>query len=221
MSDAQDGRRTKKGERTLVTALLLSAPGPAIISYAAVMSGSAAQLADFLRRTSELVATFVSWLVYHKLRKADDADSDYSTRLERLTSFTVAAAMSLSGIALIIVGIVRLLSSGPSGKTLMGLIIAFLGLVVNIFFWCKYRSMNRRRPDPVIAAQQRLYRGKASVDICIVAALAAVTIAPTHPATLYIDAFGSIVVAVYLLINGAVVFRQLNKKEIAEEHLNS
>ncbi|MGE4485807.1 MAG: cation transporter [Oscillospiraceae bacterium] len=211
MPERQPEMRTKKSERTLLIALLLSAPGPAIISYAAFASGSAAQMADFLRRTSELVATFVSWLMYHKLRKLPFENAGYSARLERLTNYTVAAAMSASGIALIIVGIVRLLSAEQSGKTPLGLIIASLGLAVNISFWLKYRAMNHRQPDPVIAAQQRLYRGKSSVDVCIVTALAAVTIAPSLPLTLYIDAFGSIAVAVYLLYNGVDVIRQIHR----------
>lgn len=207
MPENQSGTRTKKDERTLLTALLLSAPGPAIISYAAFASGSAVQMADFLRRTSELVATFVSWLIYNKLRKSPNEDRHYAIRLEQLTSYTVAAAMSVSGIALIIVGIFRLLTAEQSEKTILGLVIAFLGLVVNTCFWQKYRSMNRRQPDPVIAAQQRLYMGKASVDICVVTALAVVTIAPASPLTRYIDAFGSIAVALYLLYNGADIFR--------------
>jgi len=40
------------------------------------------------------------------------------------------------------------------------------------------------------------------VDFCVVTALAAVAIAPTHPATRYVDILGSVMVAVYLLWNG-------------------
>ena len=208
--------RSKEGERTLFVALLLSAPGPAIISYASFASGSAAQLADFLRRTSELVATFISWLMYHKLRTSNQQSEKFQRQQERITNYTVAIAMSISGIALIVVGIYRLFSTSQSEKTILGLVIAFLGLVVNTWFWQKYRSMNLRQPDPVIAAQQRLYRGKASVDICIVIALAAVTLAPTWSGTRLIDAFGSIVVAFYLLYNGIELFRKIN--QITEKH---
>ncbi len=204
-------KRNKEGERTLFVALLLSAPGPAIISYAAFASGSASQLADFLRRTSELVATFVSWLIYHKLRKSIQQDERFQHRQERITNYTVGIAMGISGIALIVVGIFRLLSTSQSEKTILGLVIAFLGLVVNTWFWQKYRSMNHNQPDPVIAAQQRLYRGKASVDICIVTALAAVTLAPSWVGTRYIDAFGSIAVAFYLLYNSIDIYRAMKR----------
>lgn len=208
MPDKQPTLRTKEGERTLLSALLLSAPGPAIISYAALVSGSAAQMADFLRRTSELVATFASFLIYRKLRKHPDEEGSCAKRLERLSSDTVAAAMCVSAIALIVVGIVRLLSEKPSAKTPLGLVIAALGLVVNVWFWRKYRAMNKDHPDAVVAAQQQLYRGKASIDLCIVAALAVVTIAPLSPLVRYADAFGSIAVAVYLLYSGINVCRK-------------
>lgn len=201
--------RTKDSERTLLTALILSAPGPAIISYAAMTSGSATQLADFLRRSSELVATFVSWLVYRKLRKDHIEDAKEILRLERLTSYTVAIAMSLSGIALLAVGIGRLFITETGSRPVLGLVIALLGVAVNTWFWRKYRSMNHHQPDMVIAAQERLYGGKAAVDICVVIALAAVTLAPAHPLTRYLDAFGSIAVAGYLLYTGVKHLRKL------------
>jgi hypothetical protein len=50
----------------------------------------------------------------------------------------------------------------------------------------------------VIAGQQQLYRAKASVDLCVVAALATVAIAPCHPATRYVDLLGSL----YLVWSG-------------------
>ena len=54
----------------------------------------------------------------------------------------------------------------------------------------------------MIAGQQQLYRAKVLVDVCVVAALAAVAIAPGHPVTRYVDLLGSVIVAVYLLWNG-------------------
>ena len=54
----------------------------------------------------------------------------------------------------------------------------------------------------MIASQRDLYRVKAFVDFCVVTALAAVAIAPGHPATQYVDILGSIIVAIYLLWSG-------------------
>lgn len=198
----------KSRERTLGAALLLSAPGPLVTAIAAVTSQSATQLADCIRRTAELAATFMSWWVYRKILKNPGINAADTHRLQRRADRTVAIAMLLSGFALLFVGIFRLFAHRESGNVVLGLIIAALGLVVNFFFWLRYRRMNREVYDPVIAAQQRLYRAKAVVDFCVVTALLAVAVAPGHPVSRYLDAIGTMAVAVYLLYQG---FRALRK----------
>lgn len=202
-------KQNKSQERTLLTGMLMSAPGPILELIAVLSSSSATQIADFIRRTAELAASFVSWIVYRKMQKRPE-DGAYHARLSKIAGYTVATAMLCSGAAMCVVGILRLLQEGEAGGNVtMGLIIAALGLVANTIFFLRYRTFNRRAPDPVIAAQQRLYRAKVSVDACVTIALAAVAIIPGHPATRYIDAIGSLVVAAYLLISGAAQLRDV------------
>lgn len=191
-----------KGEGTLLTALLLSAPGPLVTGIAAVTSRSATQLADFLRRTAELVATFASWWIFRKRGREPELTADERARLDQLAERIVAIAMICSGIALLIVGVFRLFSDATSGNVIIGLVIAALGLLTNTIFWQRYKRLAREQSDAVLAAQQQLYRAKACVDLCVTLALCAVAIAPAHPVTRYIDALGSIAVAIYLLYNG-------------------
>jgi divalent metal cation (Fe/Co/Zn/Cd) transporter len=75
--------------------------------------------------------------------------------------------------------------------------------------------MIREKYNSVIAGQEKLYRAKASVDICVVSALTSVSIAPNHPVTQYIDALGCIIVAFYLLFNGIDILR---KNKVAENN---
>jgi hypothetical protein len=56
-------------EKTLLTALLLSAPGPLVTGIALITSHSTTQLADFIRRGVELVAIFISWWVFRQLHR--------------------------------------------------------------------------------------------------------------------------------------------------------
>jgi len=70
------------------------------------------------------------------------------------------------------------------------------------WFYVRYRALTRERFDPVITAQQRLYAAKSGVDFCVVAALAAVAIAPSHPVTRYVDTLGSVIITCYLLWTG-------------------
>ena len=189
-------------EKTLLIALLLSAPGPLVTGLAAISSHSTTQLADFIRRSMELVALFLSWWVFRRLQRHPELSKAEQSRLERAAGLGVAAAMICSGIVMLIVAISRFSVFEPGGTVIPGLVIAVLGLITNGWFWRRYTVLTREQYSSVIAAQQKLYRAKAIVDLCVVAALAAVAIAPSHPATPYVDILGSIAVAGYLLWNG-------------------
>ncbi|MDP3487417.1 MAG: hypothetical protein Q8S19_05720, partial [Bacillota bacterium] len=59
-------------ERTLLIALLLSMWAPLATGYAVMMSHSTTQLADFVRRTVDLVALFTSWFIFRTARKSPE-----------------------------------------------------------------------------------------------------------------------------------------------------
>lgn len=189
-------------EKTLLIALLISVPGPLLTGMAAASSLSTTQVADFVRRSAELVALFLSWWVFRQLQRRAALKEVEQTRLERAAGLSVAGAMAFSGVVMIVLALSRLSSFEPGGNVIPGLIIASLGVLANGLFWRRYTNLTREQYSSVIAAQQQLYRAKASVDLTVVVALAAVAIAPAHPATPYIDILGSLAVAVYLLWTG-------------------
>ena len=158
-------------EKVMLMSLVLSAPGPIVTGIPAVLSHSATQIADFLRRTSELVALFVSWWIYRKLKHSVKSDDTYRNHMERIANLTVFGAMMCSGIAMFIVGVFRFFIYKANGNVVLGLIIAILGVITNLWFWWRYRNMIREKYNSVIAGQEKLYRAKASVDICVVSAL--------------------------------------------------
>ncbi|MFA5523252.1 MAG: cation transporter [Tissierellales bacterium] len=195
-------KQSSKGEKTMLTSLLLSAPGPIVTGIPAIVSLSATQIADFLRRSAELVALFVSWWIYRKLQRNTVSDETYRSCMEGIANWTVIGAMFCSGLAMFVVGVARLFVYEASGNVIIGLIVAFLGLLTNSWFWWRYSNMLDEDFDPVIAGQQKLYRAKSCVDLCVVIALTSVAVAPHHPVTKYIDALGCIIVAFYLVYNG-------------------
>jgi divalent metal cation (Fe/Co/Zn/Cd) transporter len=205
LSEEQSSNR----EKTLLTALLLSAPGPLVTGIALISSHSSTQLADFLRRGVELIAIFISWWVFRHMNRNESLDSIHQSRLERAAGLSTAGAMACSGIVLLVVALSRLSEFKPGGNVTMGLVIAVLGLVTNGWFWWRYTVLTREQYSAVIAAQMQLYRAKTSVDLCVVAALTAVAIAPAHPITRYVDLLGSVIVAVYLLWSGLRTARKL------------
>jgi divalent metal cation (Fe/Co/Zn/Cd) transporter len=197
----------------VLTSLLLSAPGPIVTGIPAITSHSATQIADFLRRTAELIALFITWWVYRKLQRGIVSDDAYRARMEQMSNFAVVGAMICSGVAMLIVGMTRLFVYKANGNVMMGLIIAVLGVLTNTWFWLRYARMTRELFDPVLEGQRRLYRAKSCVDLGVVVALTSVAVAPNHPVTQYIDASGCMIVACYLLYNGLDILRKNKAKK--------
>lgn len=198
LTEAQVARR----ERTLLITLLMSAWGPFVTGMAVLSSQSTTQIADFVRRSAELVALFVSWWVFRHVRRKADLSARDRARMERIASLSVAAAMLCSGSAMLLIALSRQGNDTPSGNVTLGLTIALLGLVTNGWFWRRYSLLNHEQHNVIMAAQAQLYRAKTSVDFTVAVALAAVAIAPEHPLTPQLDLLGSLIVAVYLLWSG-------------------
>ncbi len=189
-------------EKTLLTALLLSASGPLFTGLAVINSQSSTQLADFIRRGVELVALFLSWWIFRRIHRSADLSAESQARMERTVGLAVAVTMLVSGVIMLSIAASRLSTFEPGGSVTLGLTIAVLGLITNGWFWRRYRSLTREQYSAVIAAQQQLYRAKALVDLGVVVALGTVAAAPLHPLTPVIDLLGSVLVALYLLWSG-------------------
>lgn len=190
------------GGRTLLTSVVLSAPGPIVMGLGLLLGRSSTQLADFIRRSVELAAIVVSWLVFRAFHRDGEPDPARQQKLEGAANTTVGAAMCLSGVAM--VGVTLMGGSADKGNVLPGLVIALLGLVTNSWFWWRYRSLDRGRPSAILAAQGNLYRAKSMVDACVSTALLAVVVAPGTQAAHYLDVGGSLAVATYLIATGVV-----------------
>lgn len=189
-------------EKTLLIAFLLSALGPLVTGMAVLSSHSTTQLADFIRRSVELIALFISWWVFRQINRNKNLDETKQEKMERAAGLSVAGAMVCSGFVMLVVAVSRFTAYQPGGNVYFGLAIAILGLLVNSFFWYRYTVLTREQYNSVIASQRDLYRAKAFVDFCVVTALLTVAIAPGNPVTRYVDVLGSIIVAIYLLWTG-------------------
>jgi len=170
---------------------------------------SSTQIADFIRRTAELVAIIVSWLVYRHIHRHEGQEAVIKEKLERIANLCVGAAMCLSGAAMILIALFSV--ETEKGNVIPGLVIAVLGVTTNSWFWLRFRKLNRNTPDAILAVQSKLYRAKALVDACVTASLAFIAVAPFSPAARYVDLIGSIIVAVYLVMNGFITLQGKKK----------
>lgn len=196
----------------------MSSPGPLVVGVALFFGRSSTQLADFIRRTAELIAIIVSLVVFRILNKNVTPDLAQKEKLERTANLFVGAAMSISGAAIIFVAL-----SSPAmerGNVIPGLIIAGLGTVVNSWFFLRYSRLNREKPDAILAVQSKLYLAKSLVDACVTTALAVITVAPDAPATFYVDLGGSIIVGAYLIMNGIITIRGKSTESVHNKHMD-
>lgn len=201
--------KQESGERTLRASVIMSSLGPLVMGMGLLVGRSSTQLADFIRRTAELAAIIVSWAVYRVTHKEAEADPERKLRLERIAGLSVGSAMCLSGVAMLLVAF--LAEGGEKGNVIPGLVIAILGVMTNSWFWLRYRKHDKAGPNAILAVQSKLYRTKSLVDACVTIALTTVAVSPASLAAHYMDIAGSVVVAVYLIINGRMtIFSNLN-----------
>ena len=187
----------KSGSRTLLMSVLMSAPGPIVIGLGLLVGRSSTQIADFIRRSAELLAIIMAFLIYQITTKDGVCDEGKKVRLERMSNIFVGAMMCLGGTFMIVVAILS--DNTDKGNVIPALVIALLGVIANSIFWLKYTKLNRLEPNSILAVQARLYRAKTLVDLCVTTALLSVVISPTSAVSILLDFVGSIIVAIYLI----------------------
>lgn len=187
----------RSGSRTLLLSVLMSSPGPLVVGLGLLAGRSTTQMADFVRRSSELLAIILSFVVYRLTTRDGEVDEGRKARLERRSNAFVGAMMCLGGAGMLVLSVLS--DTTDKGNVIPGLSIAVMGVIANTLFWRKYTKLNRAQPNAILAVQARLYRAKSLVDCCVTAALLSVALAPASPASLWLDRVGSAIVAGYLI----------------------
>lgn len=208
--------KKQSGSRTMLMSVLMSAPGPLVVGLGLLAGRSATQLADFVRRSAELLALIVAFVVY-QITGRDGLTEERKRTLERHSNLFVGAVMCLSGAAMLFVALLS--PGGETGNVIPGLSIAVLGVIANTLFWRKYARLSRETGSSILAVQSRLYRAKTLVDGCVTTALLTVALFPHSQAAAWLDLGGSVVVAAYLIWCGVKTIREHGKKDTQEESL--
>ena len=201
----------KSGSRTLLMSVVMSSPGPLVVGLGLLSGRSSTQIADFVRRSAELLAIIMSFVVYKLTTKGDECDEIKKAKLEKGSNIFVGAMMCIGGIFMILLTLKS--ENEDKGNVIPGLAIAVLGVVANSMFWKKYTTLNKAEPNAILMVQSRLYRAKTLVDSCVTIALLSVLIAPETQVSYWLDFIGSLVVAVYLIWCGIrTVYETATKK---------
>ncbi len=201
----------KKSEsKTLLWSVIMSSPGPLVVGLGLLVGQSSTQIADFVRRSSELLAIIMAYVIYKITTRDGECDTARKEKLEKISNIFVGAMMCLGGSIMLILAFVS--ENTDKGNVIPGLSIAIMGVIANTIFWRKYTKLNRAEPNAILAVQARLYRAKSLVDACVTIALLSVAIAPKAQFSYYIDLIGSAIVAVYLVYCGLQTIRERMKK---------
>ena len=196
----------KNGSRTLLMSVLMSAPGPLVVGLGLLSGRSATQIADFFRRSSELLAIIMAYAVFKITTRDGIRDESRKAKLERYSNLFVGAMMCLGGSIMLVLAFFS--ENTDKGNVIPGLTIAVLGVIANTIFWRKYTKLNKSEPNAILAVQARLYRAKSLVDGCVTAALISVAAFPQSAVSYYLDLVGSIIVALYLILCGIQTIRE-------------
>lgn len=187
----------KSGSRTLLWSVIMSSPGPLVVGLGLMAGRSSTQIADFVRRSAELLAIIMSFVIYKITARDGACDEEKKARLERISNTFVGAMMCIGGSFMILLALMS--ETTDKGNVIPGLAIAVMGVIANTIFWRKYTRLNKAEPNAILAVQARLYRAKSLVDTCVTIALLSVAIAPESIVSVWLDFIGSIIVAVYLI----------------------
>ena len=201
----------KSGTKTLLWSVLMSSPGPLVVGLGLLSGRSSTQIADFVRRSAELLAIIMSFVVYKITTKDGVCDAKRKDKLERRSNVFVGAMMCLGGAFMVFLALMS--DNADKGNVIPGLAIAVMGVIANSIFWRKYTKLNKAEPNAILKVQARLYRAKTMVDSCVTIALLSVVIAPASTVSYWLDFIGSLIVAVYLIWCGVrTIYEELRQK---------
>lgn len=201
----------KSGAKTLLWSVLMSSPGPLVVGLGLLSGRSSTQMADFFRRSAELLVIIMSFVIYKITTKDEVCDEIRKQKLERGSNVFVGAMMCVGGALMMFLTLTN--SQEDKGNVIPGLAIAVMGVIANSIFWRRYTCLNKIEPNAILAVQTRLYRAKTLVDSCVTIALLSVVIAPGSSASYLLDFIGSLIVAVYLVwCGGRTVYEAVKNR---------
>ena len=190
-------REKKSGYRTLLMSVLMSAYGPVILGLGLRVGHSSTQIVDFTRRTAELLALIVAFVVYAVTNGRKDMNTAQKQAWEKRGNLFTGFIMCVSGLSMLVLSLLS--KNEDKGNVVPALVIAVLGVIANSIFWRRYTILHHRQGNAILGVQARLYGAKSAVDICVTVALAAVLAFPGTGVSFLLDRIGSVLVALYMI----------------------
>ena len=194
-------QKNKSAKKTLLMSIIMGIIGPTTVGLGLLVGQSSTQFADFVRRSIEFLAIVISYVVYSITTKENNTDEIKKQKYEKATDIFVSIAMILSGIIMTVLALYS--GNEENGNIIPGLVVAFLGLLINCTFWMKYRKLGKESNNKILIVQRNLYRAKTFVDCSIVLVLVVVLLSDNSTISYYFDLIGTACVSAYLIFTGS------------------
>lgn len=193
---------TKKnsGKKTMLLSVILSSPGVIVVGIGLLIGKSSTQTADFIRRSIELLAIIISFVIYCITTSGETTDEEKRRSLERTANIFVSVSMMICGVIMLCLAIFS--ESDESGNVIPGLVIAILGVITNGFFSFRYSRLGKNDNNAILLTQSKLYLTKTFVDLSVTVALSAVLISHSPEISYAFDLGGTVCVSLYLVFSG-------------------
>ncbi|MBP3542612.1 MAG: hypothetical protein J6J86_00115 [Lachnospiraceae bacterium] len=85
----------KSGKRTLMWSVIMSSPGPFVVGLGLFAGRSSTQIADFIRRSSELLTIIMSFVVYKITTKYGECNEERKAQLSLYLDFGGSVIVAL------------------------------------------------------------------------------------------------------------------------------
>lgn len=187
------------GRKNLLVAVITSIPGP--VALVLSLGESTTQLADFLRRSCELLSVVLAFVLFEISNRKPDCNQG---KLETLVRIVTGLSMVFSGA---VIGWLAVSNFGSRrGSVITSLVLAVLGTMVNAKLYWGYRKLQHG----VLNIQAKLHWVKMLLDIWMTGVLLICTFASGSIQS-YGDLIGSASIAMYVIFSG---IRLLRNKEV-------
>ena len=142
MGKKENGTKKSAAFKTLLTSVLFSAYGPVVLGAGLMVGHSSTQIADFARRTAELIALIVALVSFCITEDNEKLSDTEKAAVKKRGNTLVGAIMCLSGVLMLLVLLV--FGRKDKGNVVPALIIALLGAVFNSFFFFRYTHLFKK-----------------------------------------------------------------------------
>lgn len=208
-----DPSLTHERSRTITFSLLTTGASLIPTVYVAVISNSLTLFTDLLRCAVEFLAILVAFLISRQTRPENLKRYNYGfSKLEHLSSLTVGAAMAVAFIVATFSALQRIVAPEVVVNAGLGLILAVLSVLGNLYIWAKNAALARRAPSPITQAQARLFLSKTVACLVVAISLSMTIFFKESAIGMHADALGSLAVAGFLLYSSYhMIFHSLGE----------